>query len=124
MPASEMGGSPRGPGGCVSPRARPSDTNGRSVTRLTPRAPRGARRARDVLRERLAEALHFVPFERAPDRGDDVKPLAPRRLREALEPERAKPRADVASRLHDAGPAHAVVGIEIEHEDVGLLDAV
>ena len=56
------------------------------------------------------------------DRDDDVQPLAARQLGERIEPERFEPLLDVEAGSGDFAPRHVRGGVEIEHDDVGLVE--
>src|SRR4030095_6165184 len=52
---------------------------------------------------------------------DGVRPLAPGRLEEALEPLVLQERAQQPGGRDDVAPPHAVAGIEIEDQTIGTL---
>src|SRR5262245_45830846 len=74
----------------------------------------------DVLRERL----ELVPLEPALAWHDDVEALAAGRLHEAVELELAKERPQLERGERDALPVEALVGIEVEHDQIRTLELV
>ena len=72
--------------------------------------------------ERAREFLHCGPGGAGFDRHDDVQTLAARQLRECVQSEALESLLDGQACARDLAPRHVRSGIEIEHDDVGLIE--
>src|SRR6185369_14240341 len=74
--------------------------------------------------EALGEALHRAPIGRAVKRDDDVDALAAGQHREALELQLLEHIADAHSRVANVLEIEPLIGIEVEHQAIGIFDLV